>query len=151
MKKIILRNSPLTVMVDDEDFARLQKISWAVDKYGYAYGRFEGEHVLMHRFILWLFAGDKTQTDHCDHNRLNNQKENLRTCTSAQNAANRPKRKNGTNSHKGVSFSKHFNKWYARIIREGRVVFSGCYDFEFEAIEAYREAVIRIDGEFACF
>jgi len=105
--------------------------------------------VQMHRMILGLESGDKRQSDHKDHNGLNNKRNNLRVCTHAQNQQNRKPRKNGSSVFKGVSWHKKSKKWRACIQIDGRTVHLGLFRSETEAATAYDEVANTIHGEFA--
>lgn len=106
MKKIKLTQGKFA-LVDDEDFVELNKFKWYTGKYYkntcvYAIRRDnKGKTILMHREIMQTPSG--MVTDHIDHNGLNNQKNNLRSCSHAQNIRNSAKRIKGTSLYRGVS------------------------------------------------
>jgi hypothetical protein len=78
-------------LVDDEDYERVLGVTehWILHSEGYAYTNVGRRGLLMHRFILGL-TDSKVHTDHADHNRLNNQKDNIRACSQAENNSNLP-------------------------------------------------------------
>ena len=89
---------PLTqgkvALVDAEDYEELSKYKWhAIKKknlskyYACRYQRGGPKTVFMHRMIMTTPNG--MQTDHINHNKLDNRKSNLRTVTSSQNGINR--------------------------------------------------------------
>lgn len=111
--------------------------------------------LLMHRVILSrklereLLKGE--QVDHIDGNPLNNTRPNLRVATNVQNNANKGKTKRNTSGYKGVSFEKSRNKWQAEIMVDGRRIHLGRYDTPELAYEAYCEAALEYNREFANF
>ena len=120
------------VMIDEEDWEQVIKYNWCKSA-GYASTRLimNGKKtvILMHRLILGLVEGDGRQVDHIDHNVLNNKKENLRLCTTSQNAANKisvgvPK----TSKYKGVSWNRRDERWAAAIQVEKKGYSLGRYD-----------------------
>lgn len=92
--------------VDDEDYADLIAVTghWLLHSEGYAYTNLAGHPVMMHRHLLGL-TDPKVHTDHRDRDRLNNQRDNIRPCTQAENNQNLP--------FKGVGWSKQRQKWRA--------------------------------------
>lgn len=93
MKEIELTQG-MVALVDDEDFERLNAVKWCVHKgkrtfYAVRHlSRAMGHGLIqMHNVV----AGDPPpglERDHRDGNGLNNQKENLRLCTTQQNQMN---------------------------------------------------------------
>jgi len=89
MRKIKLTQGKYA-LVDDEDFEYLNQWNWYAgeNRSGFfaARGEFNGKNmnkILMHRVIMNCEKGKVV--DHIDHNTLNNQKSNLRNCTTAEN------------------------------------------------------------------
>ena len=147
---------PLTqgkvAIVDKEDYKRLAKYSWSYDSNGYAYRRktiepYKSVLVSMHREILEYIPKGKV-VDHKNRNKLDNRKENLRITTQSYNAANSPPRK-GTSKFKGVHWGNRYNKWIAKIEKEGKFYRLGHYDCEINAAIAYNKKALELFGEFA--
>ena len=144
-------------LVDNEDFEWLNQWRWTYLS-GYAvrhqqkkeYGNNSRKMVKMHRVI------NKTPidlyTDHCNQNRLDNRKINLRTATNSQNQAN-VKLLNNINGYRGVcKYIHNYNEkkpWAARIKVKGKGVFKGMFYSKEEAALAYNELAIKYFGEFA--
>lgn len=87
-------------IVDDEDFTRLNRHTWRVRisrNTAYAVrsenrrvgGTRKCNQIQMHREVLGLTSRDRVETDHKNHNGLDNRKENLRTATKSENQKNR--------------------------------------------------------------
>ena len=133
MKEIELTQGKRAI-VDDADYQYLSKYNWSYDD-GYASRgiRMNGKRkiILMHRFLMGLYFGDKRVVDHINHNTLDNRRENLRICTKAENRRNSRKSKNNTSSFKGVF------KEICKYKRKDGTVWS----------KTYWMAYIKIDGK----
>ncbi len=142
-------------LVDDEDYEWLSKHKWCVcvARGGPAAVRYIGggrrnmKHVYMHREIT--NAPSDKEVDHKDHCTLNNQRENLRVCTSTQNHANSIKRIGCSSRFKGVSWHKKAGKWRARVVKGGKETHLGLFADEVVAAHAYNAAALKHFGEFA--
>lgn len=143
-----MKTIPLTkgysATVDDQDYERVSQFNWnaALSK-GKIYARRAQEPRGMHRFILGV--GPEVEIDHRDRNTLNNQRDNLRPCTHAQNVRNVGPRKDNSSGYKGVTWDKENNKWRAQI---GRVKL-GRFSNVIEAAHAYDAKAKELYGEFA--
>ena len=151
--KIIPLSQYRITQVDDEDYERLFKYNWFYNT-GYAM-----RNCKKHRGSMISMASEILQTikmiDHKDSNKLNNQKDNLRICTYAQNQYNQKKTRIGTSSkYKGVGLWKRDNKWQAYIGFQDAAgkktkVHLGFFFDEEEAAIMYDEAAREYFGEFA--
>lgn len=88
-------------------------------------------------------------TDHINHDRIDNRKSNLRICTASQNGSNRSivSSKSG---FKGVTFHKHKSKWMSVTRHNGKQIHIGYYDTPEEAAKAYDKKARKLKGEFSC-
>lgn len=134
-------------LVDDEDYEELIKNKWWATKgKTYAIGRVAGKAALMHRIVMGvthLFI----VVDHKDGNSLNNQKENLRICSAAENARNRMPVNSKHSRFKGVT--QKGAHWEAYIKKNSKRIHLGMYMSEEEAAHAYNVAASELFGEFA--
>ncbi len=106
----------------------------------------------IHRLVAqeWVTnPGEKRCIDHIDGNRTNNNWENLRYATHAENSRNMKKHSDGSSIYKGVSWDKKANKWRAQINIHGRVVNLGGFEHQRDAAEVYNAAAAEHFGEFA--
>jgi hypothetical protein len=149
--RVLLTNGS-EALVSPEDYERVSRFRWYRTTLGYAVreewvsGR--RQTVWMHRFIL--DANPSLDVDHIDHDRLNNQRSNLRSCTRAQNLANARRHRDSTSPYKGVTWRKDIRRWTARIMVRGTVHHLGCFDTPEDARDAYLAAAQRLVGDFAC-
>lgn len=158
MKIIPVKSSKgiLECMVDDEDH------DWAMSNFWFdAFARNDyisikvtnkstREKTSLARAILenhGLLVNDKF-VDHVNRNGLDNQKSNLRNCSSRQNSQNRTKvsSKECTSIYKGVCAVRTFR---AVISLDGRSINLGGYDTEREAAIAYDVRAKELFNDFA--
>lgn len=157
MKEIKLTQG-MVALVDDEDFERINAVSWYTIRCSkgsgymvryYAVRNFRvrpGRHpkgrqnrIWMHHLLLEKIPG--YEIDHIDGNGLNNCKNNLRYVTHSENLMNGRKTTiNKSSKFKGVSWCEKDKRWDSRIRREGHQFFLGHFNSEEEAAKVYDEA-----------
>lgn len=103
--------------------------------------------VYMHRLIMGLDNSSFLAVDHKDWNGLNNQRDNLRVATRAQNQANIRPLKTAFCEYKGVSYDKNYptKPWRARI----KNTLVGYFHTPEGAAVAYNKKALELYGEFA--
>lgn len=151
----IMKQIPLTqgkfAIVDDEDYEWLMQWKWYAAKGTYTYYAARGfpKRILMHRQILGLIKGDGKESDHKDHNGLNNRKINLRSCTKSENQHNQNIiRKKTSSKYKGVCWHKSHQKWTAQIVINNKHFCLGLFNNETKAAKAYDKKAKKLFGEF---
>ena len=163
MKRIRLggRNKNKFALVDDEDFKWLNKFKWQLNPSGYAVCGIRDEsiknnrRIRMHAMIMKTPKGK--DTDHINHNRLDNRKRNLRICTRSQSNMNRIRNKNRVHKskYKGVviSITRYKKSIYRSIVAKiqlnGKSHHLGVFKTEKAAALAYDEAAKKMFGDFA--
>lgn len=108
---------------------------------------------MMHDVVLARKLGrpllEHEESDHINHDTLDNRRSNLRVATREQNMQNRRKQSNNTSGYKGVSWHKTRSRWQARIAANNKNYFLGFFDNAEEAARAYDTAAQEFHGEFA--
>lgn len=114
-----------TILIDAEDFALIDKHTWTISKSGYAFTTYGPKEwrsrIWMHNLIMGHRQGQHLIVDHIDRNPLNNQRDNLRLVTQADNIRNSVKW-NTKNKYRGVHPARKnwatkvsYNKFQIRI------------------------------------
>lgn len=158
MKEIELTKG-YKALVDDRDYEWLSNWKWSANDDGKgniramrmeSAGDGKLRNVKMHRAIAERHGLDTSRyIDHRDRNSLNNQLDNLRAASHAQNNCNRKKKEGCSSKYKGVYWRTDTLKWQAYFKSNGRYFYLGCFDCEIDAANAYNDAVIKYHGEFA--
>lgn len=159
-KEVKLARGYAVAIVDDADYDRVSREKWHIvrrKRATYAQGSIKQpdgtwKKVRMHRFILGV-TDERRGVDHVDHDGLNNQRVNLRVCTSRENNANKRKLLSSVSMWKGVTPSRPLNsgqqRWRARIRIDGVKRSIGLFNTQLGAAAAYNAAAYRQFGEFA--
>ncbi len=120
---------------------------------GYRVIGIDGKTYYEHRLAVLYMTGawPRAIVDHAKNgDGFNNRAENIRPATRAQNRANTTYKKPDTTSRlRGVSWHRGAGKWQAHIVDNGANTYLGLFIDEESAHAAYRDASIRIYGEFA--
>lgn len=98
----------------------------------------------LHKYLMGVSS--PTMVDHINHNTLDNRRANLRACTPSQNQMNREYNR-GLSKYKGVTYFQ--NKWRAQVFFEGKGIFVGYFNYEYDAALAYNYKALELFGEFA--
>lgn len=130
-----------------------QKAGYIKKNKGYIYIEIEGKSYSAHR-LAWFYVNGtwpKHIIDHINGNKSDNRIENLREATNGQNRANsKTTNKHGLKGVRRLPWMKETDKcWQASIKYNKKVIYLGCYHTKEEAHFAYKEAAIRLHGEFA--
>ena len=151
---------PLTqgqfALVDDEDFKRFNNFKWCAkwEKNTKSYHARRGvqmenkkvKTLALHREILGV-TDPRLKVDHKNHDTLDNRRDNLRVCTTSQNAMNRKgARSNSFTRLRGVT--KNRRRFMARISLNGKDLYLGTFSTATEASAADAAANRRYFGEF---
>lgn len=155
MKEIKLTKGKFA-LVDDADYQWLNQWKWfAVKRRRTFYAmrvlyKKSKYHctVIMHRLILGI-TDIKIDSDHIDHNGLNNQRYNLREATHRENMKNRSAARYSTSKYLGVSKRINSDLWRAKLQSNGISIHIGYFIDEKDAALAYNKAAIARHGEFA--
>ena len=104
-------------------------------------------HRIVYALIYGIDAAD-LRLDHIDGDGQNNNPNNLRLATNAENLRNRGKNRNNSSGKKGVCWNKQRKKWQAEIKVNRRGIFLGRFQSINEASAAYETAAREHFGEF---
>lgn len=153
MVKFVELSKGKVALVDDEDFERVNQYKWYAWEAGNSWyvsrntARPNRKKVLLHRFILNIPEG--VCIDHINGDGLDCRKENMRTCSHAENMRNRRTPCNNKSGYKGVYWYKKYQKWRASIKIGGTSKHIGYFDNVVEAAKAYDLAAKEYHGAFA--
>lgn len=157
--KIVAVSGGHYTIVDEEDFAWVNKIRWHATDSLYVQtnvrirpgriGAFKCKK--MHRLLMGEPKG--LFVDHINGDVLDNRKSNLRICKSIENSRNSKISKANTSGFKGVVWHKASNSWIAQIgidiNSKRKMVHLGCFPLKEDAARAYDKAAREHYGEFA--
>lgn len=150
---LVGKHSDKYVEIDTENLPHIKQYNWNLNTSGYAIRTDRSNNkkktVYMHREIMGSIP-DGMIVDHINRNKLDNRRENLRICTTIQNAHNRKVPSNSiTSKYKGVFYYGKDNLWSATITYNNKKMHLGRYEKETDAALAYDEAARKYYGEFA--
>ena len=153
MTKEIPLTRGMVALVDDEDYERVNKLSWylgpSIKGRHYARSTVRGtksEILYMHRFVT--FAKNGQVVDHANGDTLDNRKINLRICNQSQNMGNSKRHKRNKSGFKGVYLEKRTGK-YVSSIKCNKKFWIGSFDTAEKAARAYDAKARELFGEFA--
>lgn len=109
----------------------------------------DGKSYYAHR-LAWFYVHHEWPPliDHIDGNGLDNRISNLRAATKSLNAVNMDITAANTSGYRGVSWSKRYRKWVAKIKVDGRQQYIGSFSDKASAAQAYQKKALEIFGEF---
>lgn len=147
MTKVIQLTDGQTTLVSDHRFEYLSQWKWFTScKNGARYAARTTDRKEMQVVIMGSAEGKLV--DHIDGDGLNNQDENLRHATHAENSRNRRLNRNNTTGYKGVTLEK--GKYYRSRIRFNyKFINLGSFPTAIEAAQAYDTKALELFGRFA--
>lgn len=105
----------------------------------------------IHKLLGIAFLGFPENVDHINGDPTDNRLENLRPCSCSENNRNVRIKPNSTTGFPGVCFNKVAKKYQAQIRFDGKRKHLGYFNTREEAFIAYREANLKLFGEFSPF
>lgn len=142
-------------VIDFEDFEKVRGFKWYAQKAGSCFYAcrdvWEGGNrtkLFLHRFLT--NCPPDLEVHHINGDGLDNRQENLQICTAQQHRFARQRKKADASSKcRGVSWSKRYEEWRARIGHHGVTIHLGYFDSEEDAARAYDAKATELFGEFA--
>jgi hypothetical protein len=125
------------------------KPAGTVDKEGYVLIVVNYKSYKSHR-LAWFYMTGNWPRHQIDHNNLDkgdNSWSNLREATTSENHGNISAQSNNKLGIKGVNYA--CGKFYARIKKNGKTFYLGCYDTKEEAQAKYQSKALELFGEYA--
>lgn len=134
---------------DIEDYEKIKKYTWWIDKDGYVITENNKKRLSLHRLIT--NCSNDTVVDHKygEHTRNDNRKYNLRVCKQQNNMMNCKISKNNTSGVTGVVWDKRGNKWIAVITYNYKQIYLGGFNNFEDAVKARKEAEEKYFGEYS--
>lgn len=99
-------------VIDLDDVEKCKQYKWR-EIHGYVITDVNRKKLYIHRFLM--NPPDNLVIDHIDKNPMNNRKNNLRICTTADNRCNISKQRRNKSGILGVYWNKGMKKWGAFI------------------------------------
>jgi len=136
LKKIHIKNINDFILVDDDDFERVDFYQWH-KSFAHETQRFlaqvVGRKISLPSFILNdEYAYQKEKNHDFRKSNLSTDKYSFRY---------RKPQKNSSSKFKGVSYNQQSKKWIASICVKGKTIFLGRFTDEIECAKAYNRAV----------
>ncbi|MDE5116453.1 MAG: AP2 domain-containing protein [Trichodesmium sp. St2_bin2_1] len=149
MSKEILITRGQIVIVDEQDYEELSKYKWYLID-GFAARTIKKDDkrttIYMHRVIMDAPMG--VSVYHINHNKLDNQRKNLRLVKGSARMHRRPSVKHSS-KYRGVYWCKDKRKWIAEIKVYKKQIRLGRFEVEKDAAIAYDEAARKYYGSLA--
>ena len=148
MTKIIKTKQGDDILVDDEDYVLLSRISWRT----VIYNKPTSSHKRPFASITpqSLIINNVIQTgmviDHIDRNPFNNCKSNLRIVDYSTNAQNRSRNPKAKSKYKGVHKTSP-GRYVAHIHFRNKCIHLGVFSSEIDAAKAYNNNAKRLFGD----
>jgi hypothetical protein len=145
---IISKGKEYHCLYDQEDEELISQHSWFLHSKGYAQTTINGKTVLMHRLIMRVLDRPEVEIDHHFHQRLDNRRSMLRTCSHSENRMNARKLKPDAHSQfKGIY--NDLGRWHVQIMQNAKVKNLGRYSNEIMAAKVYDQRAIQLFKDFA--
>ena len=131
---------------------------------GYKVLRINGKDQKQHR-ILWevyhnrkIPTGNGLSIDHINQIKNDNRIDNIHLATNQEQEQNKPCKKGGSSTYKGVSWHKATKKWQAHIRHpiekdkngHGKLIRLGCFVIEEDARDVYIKRAREYNEKFGC-
>jgi len=141
-------------LVDDYDYKKLSRINWyAAESTNNLYAcrniTVDGVQKILRMHTVLLGWAANEMCDHRNGITLDNQRHNLRHCSSLENSRNRKVTSRSKSGYKGVSWHKNARKWRVTISYGGKQRSQGLFHCVVSAAKHYDNLAKKHFGEFA--
>jgi len=141
-------------LVDNADYTYLARHKWSAhEKHGTIYAERRlvvgGKQAILHMHRIIMGLADGELGDHKNGNGCDNQRHNLRACSTKENIRNQKTRSTNKTGFKGVSWKSNQSKFVAQITVDGKNLNLGCHICPMRAAGTYNKAASEAFGEFA--
>lgn len=141
MTTIELANSDKVAIIDHADFEGLVQFKWFLHAMGYAYRQAKDGskkvNIYMHRVVNE--TPDGYDTDHINHNKLDNRRENLRTLNRSDNLRHTAQQ----------GFERNHGRYSARFRFRKKRYYLGTFATIQEARTARENKIKELEAEYA--
>ena len=118
---IIKLNDGYETIIDIDDFDRVNKYKWRVDKNGYVFTfNMNNKIMKLSNFIMNHTPTSELTVDHINRERRDNRKKNLRIVNKSIQSINQNISKKNTSGTKGIYYSKCSKCWVAECYENGK-------------------------------
>jgi hypothetical protein len=128
-----------TTLLDQADAEWASQWKWRLSN-GYVVRNTGWKKLYLHRELMGLAPGDPLTVDHINRVRTDNRRDNLRTCTRAENRQNLSPSSDGASGARGVHWDTVRGKWIVRCTVNGKKHYAG----HFEDLDEAREAAVAL-------
>lgn len=141
--EILIKDKKVTI--DAENFEKIKKHRWYINKDGYACSHINNKVVYLHIF-LFDKKDDNKVIDHRNRNKLDNTKKNLKEVEENINLYNKNISKKNKSGYTGVRFIEQRGKYESYISYKKKRIFLGYFLKIEEAIKVRKEAEMKYYG-----
>lgn len=148
MYELQLTNSDLLCQVSKEDYIFCNFYTWHLKAKKYVYcnsNQLDKQplHIVIAKRMKLIFV----EIDHIDRNKLNCQRNNLRSATKSENMMNRES--TYVSGYRGVTWNKRLNKWQVIVVKDKKKHYFGLHDNIKIAALVYNKYAEKLFGNFA--
>lgn len=143
-ENVAVINGKIVIDLQDLDLIKSFNRYISINTAGYAYFRFNGDDIFIHRLLFNLpyryDSEERSIVDHINGDKLDNRRYNLRLCKKEMNPVNCKLYKTNTSGQKGVGYLKRLGKWQSQINYQNKAYYLGVFENFEDAVYARKQA-----------